>query len=52
MTQPERYQYLVLCGGNGGGFLAWHLARLGRLEKGARSEARAELTLGACLTGS
>lgn len=29
MTQPERYEYLVLGGGNGGGFLAWHLAGLG-----------------------
>lgn len=29
MIQPERYEYLVLGGGNGGGFLAWHLAGLG-----------------------
>ncbi|HXS22356.1 MAG TPA: FAD-dependent oxidoreductase [Steroidobacteraceae bacterium] len=29
MTQPERYEYLILGGGNGGGFLAWHLAGLG-----------------------
>lgn len=29
MTQPERYEYLVLGGGNGGTFLAWHLAGLG-----------------------
>jgi choline dehydrogenase-like flavoprotein len=29
MPQPERYEYLILGGGNGGGFLAWHMARLG-----------------------
>jgi pyruvate/2-oxoglutarate dehydrogenase complex dihydrolipoamide dehydrogenase (E3) component len=29
MTQLERYEYLVIGGGNGGGFLAWHLASLG-----------------------
>jgi pyruvate/2-oxoglutarate dehydrogenase complex dihydrolipoamide dehydrogenase (E3) component len=29
MSQPERYEYVVLGGGNGGGFLAWHLARSG-----------------------
>lgn len=29
MTQSERYEYLVLGGGNGGSFLAWHLASQG-----------------------
>jgi pyruvate/2-oxoglutarate dehydrogenase complex dihydrolipoamide dehydrogenase (E3) component len=30
MPQPERYQTLVLGSGNGGMFLAWHMARSGR----------------------
>lgn len=29
MSEPERYEHLILGGGNGGGFLAWHLARAG-----------------------
>jgi pyruvate/2-oxoglutarate dehydrogenase complex dihydrolipoamide dehydrogenase (E3) component len=30
MSQPERYDILVLGSGAGGKLLAWHLARLGR----------------------
>ena len=30
MAQPERFEALVLGGGNGGMFLAWHMARSGR----------------------
>src|SRR5438093_13464888 len=30
MTQPERFEILVLGSGAGGKFLAWHMARAGR----------------------
>src|SRR3981081_2003799 len=30
MAQPERFETLVLGSGNGGMFLAWHMARSGR----------------------
>src|ERR1700693_4406583 len=30
MAQPERIETLVLGGGNGGRYLAWHMARSGR----------------------
>jgi pyruvate/2-oxoglutarate dehydrogenase complex dihydrolipoamide dehydrogenase (E3) component len=30
MAQPERFEILVFGGGNGGIFLAWHMARCGR----------------------
>ena len=30
MPQPERFETLVLGSGNGGMFLAWHMARSGR----------------------
>jgi pyruvate/2-oxoglutarate dehydrogenase complex dihydrolipoamide dehydrogenase (E3) component len=30
MPQPERFEILVLGSGNGGMFLAWHMARSGR----------------------
>jgi pyruvate/2-oxoglutarate dehydrogenase complex dihydrolipoamide dehydrogenase (E3) component len=30
MTQPERIETLILGGGNGGMYLAWHMARSGR----------------------
>ena len=30
MPQPERFEILILGSGNGGMFLAWHLARSGR----------------------
>src|SRR5262245_38900265 len=30
MPQPERFEILVLGGGNGGMYLAWHMARSGR----------------------
>jgi pyruvate/2-oxoglutarate dehydrogenase complex dihydrolipoamide dehydrogenase (E3) component len=30
MAQPERFETLVLGGGNGGMFLAWHMAQSGQ----------------------
>ena len=30
MSQPERYETLVLGSGNGGMYLAWHMARSGQ----------------------